>query len=291
MVRRLLWPALTWVVASSCAAQGPALSPVDDLDLDQRAPARAPLLWRVQAPNDGPASHVFGTIHVGVPASELPVTVWRALASSSSFAMEADIESASHAASNRPAPAALSPDDRRRLAALVGPKRAQLLARASAESIYATVLHTLYPAPASMDAELAGVAKRRGLKVRFLEEWQMQLDLGSELFEDSELGEFLDPGSEARRDLEALIDAYRRGDITAIENMTLAPELINEDPRRFELLFFQRNRHWAQALAPRMSKESTFVAVGVGHLPGPRGLLDLLRARGFRVERISNPER
>jgi len=47
-----------------------------------------------------------------------------------------------------------------------------------------------------------------------------------------------------------------------------------------------RNRIMVERMIPLMEKESTFVAVGAGHLAGEEGILRLLEQRGFTVTRL-----
>jgi len=47
-----------------------------------------------------------------------------------------------------------------------------------------------------------------------------------------------------------------------------------------------RNRLMVERMLPLMQEQSTFVAVGFGHLPGEQGILRLLEQRGFVVTRV-----
>lgn len=47
-----------------------------------------------------------------------------------------------------------------------------------------------------------------------------------------------------------------------------------------------RTRKWMEVLPGIMQEQSAFVAVGVGHLGGPDGLIDLLRRAGYTVEPV-----
>ena len=67
--------------------------------------------------------------------------------------------------------------------------------------------------------------------------------------------------------------------------------LMNDDlkasPEVADLLLYRRNARWADALAARMKAPGTvFVAVGAGHLAGKGSLIEDLRAKGVKVERV-----
>ncbi len=52
------------------------------------------------------------------------------------------------------------------------------------------------------------------------------------------------------------------------------------------LLLTNRNHVMADRIAKFITKESTFVAIGAGHLPGKEGVIELLREKGFAVEPV-----
>ena len=52
-------------------------------------------------------------------------------------------------------------------------------------------------------------------------------------------------------------------------------------------LLTNRNRAWADSLARRLNTPGTALfAAGAGHFVGPGSLLDLLRQRGIKVNRV-----
>jgi hypothetical protein len=59
------------------------------------------------------------------------------------------------------------------------------------------------------------------------------------------------------------------------------------DPTGFdEALITRRNHTWRTVLGPELVQGHAVVAVGAAHLLGEQGLLALLRADGFTVERL-----
>jgi uncharacterized protein YbaP (TraB family) len=56
------------------------------------------------------------------------------------------------------------------------------------------------------------------------------------------------------------------------------------------VLVDRRNAAWAATLQHRLARPGTsFVAVGAGHLAGHGSLIELLRARGLHVQRVTSP--
>ena len=82
--------------------------------------------------------------------------------------------------------------------------------------------------------------------------------------------------------LASLVTAYRSGSIEQIAEVSQA-----QDARTQEVLLDSRNRRWVQHLEPLMQRGGVFAAVGVGHAPGPLGLLELFSQRGYRPQQYA----
>ena len=54
-----------------------------------------------------------------------------------------------------------------------------------------------------------------------------------------------------------------------------------------EILVFKRNADWIPKLSKLFEQDNVFVAVGADHLIGPRGVIELMKAQGFAVKRIT----
>jgi uncharacterized protein YbaP (TraB family) len=79
---------------------------------------------------------------------------------------------------------------------------------------------------------------------------------------------------------ETVLDAWSRGDLAALDKASASKEL-----RPF--LVTAANRRWAAWIAKRMGqKGKLLVAVGAGHLAGRESIVELLAAKGFKVERV-----
>lgn len=78
--------------------------------------------------------------------------------------------------------------------------------------------------------------------------------------------------------------AYARGDIDAVFNYSLHPFENNES--FIEEFYFKRNEEWLPKLEKMFAENKSFVTVGVTHLEGERGLLNLLRSKGYTLTPI-----
>ena len=80
-----------------------------------------------------------------------------------------------------------------------------------------------------------------------------------------------------------LTDLYLRADLDGMWNLF---QQESDSPADLYTLIDKRNLQWMSQLQPIMAQRSTFIAVGVGHLPGPNGLLMLFRKAGYVVEAV-----
>ncbi len=67
----------------------------------------------------------------------------------------------------------------------------------------------------------------------------------------------------------------------------------NEGPALYaqlnDYLLIKRNYGFVEAASDALEQGGAFIGVGAYHLPGAEGVVDLLRARGYRVERVPLP--
>lgn len=81
-----------------------------------------------------------------------------------------------------------------------------------------------------------------------------------------------------------LLQAWLAGDEATLARAT--GEGILADPELYEALLAGRNRRWMASLVPELGKQPRpLVAVGTAHLVGPDGLVALIQAAGYVVER------
>lgn len=90
--------------------------------------------------------------------------------------------------------------------------------------------------------------------------------------------------SAADKEFEEMMQAYKEQDLDKLA------DFINNsasDISRFEdLLIHNRNRNWVEKLKTILPLRPITIAVGAGHLPGDKGLINLLRENGFIVKPI-----
>lgn len=80
-----------------------------------------------------------------------------------------------------------------------------------------------------------------------------------------------------------LMNDYPQGNLEEIVEYTLHP--LDNNQNFIEEFYYKRNEEWMPKIE-KMLKSEAFIAVGIGHLDGKRGLLALLQARGFTLTPI-----
>ena len=101
--------------------------------------------------------------------------------------------------------------------------------------------------------------------------------------------ESLAPEQDADAELRALHQAWKRGDVPAMEQGMLA-EFAGRYPELNRRMNIDRNQAWLPALKAMLDNEDrddVLVVVGAMHLLGTDGLVQLLQAQGYRVERLN----
>lgn len=102
------------------------------------------------------------------------------------------------------------------------------------------------------------------------------------------LEESLEEAQEGRKELEKLHAAWRAGDADLLWN-EMAREMRIEYPALYRRINVERNDAWLPKLEQRLREggsDDTLVVVGALHLLGGDGVVEKLRAKGYKVERV-----
>lgn len=83
-------------------------------------------------------------------------------------------------------------------------------------------------------------------------------------------------------------EAYRKGDLDALDSLN---QFENSSAAYTELFLYKRNETQAQAIDSLLKKYSLFTGVGAAHLPGSRGVIELLRKKGYKLRPIFMQDR
>lgn len=142
--------------------------------------------------------------------------------------------------------------------------------------------------PGSVDSYLSRQAQRAGKEVGGLETvdehvafWREMLERDGENF----LLYTLTRKKTVGRLFDKTRDAWKRGDAAALAAANA--RLRKANPGIARKLLDRRNARWVARIEAEMKTgKPTAIVAGAGHFTGPRSVLELLRARGHRIERL-----
>lgn len=141
-----------------------------------------------------------------------------------------------------------------------------------------------------LDRHFMARAQKTGKKTFGLEGMQSQIDLldGMSLQEQRQmLAESLDQVAKGNEQAMMLHDAWRRGDERLLWNK-MAVEMRQQYPQLYQRINTARNDAWVPKLVPYLQagQGGSLVVVGSLHLLGSDGVVEKLRAKGYKVERV-----
>jgi uncharacterized protein len=284
---------------------GGCSKPADESISAPAEPGR-PALWMIESP-EGQKAWLFGTIHVLPPGTDWQSDVLdKALHEARTLVLEAsgldDQEAVAKVFSGLAVRGGLPP-----LSARVDPSLKPALNAAVARSKVPP--HALDKMEswavaliiASTQGSGMGLEQDQGVEqvlirrykadekpISGLETVSGQLGIFDQLPEKEQramLNAILRGAGESRDGFKAQFEAWHNGEID---------ELIQDDgegilasPLLREKLLDGRNRAWASQIEALLADNSEpFIAVGAAHLPGDTGVVALLEAKGFRLQRL-----
>ena len=146
-----------------------------------------------------------------------------------------------------------------------------------------------------VEQNLARLARERGVPVVGLERIEEQVDVVATLPREVEhalLLAVIGQGERSEDVIETSVARWSAGETGALVAWMRSAEPVPGNPASrmppafLDRLLDERSRRMAERAAPLIERGGAFVAVGAAHLPGPTGLLSLLAARGFVIERV-----
>jgi uncharacterized protein YbaP (TraB family) len=139
-----------------------------------------------------------------------------------------------------------------------------------------------------IDEHFYSRAKADKKEIRGLETVDFQISLFADLSrEDSEflLKSMLEDAARFPKIFADVIEAWKIGDAAKIEQLLL--ESTKKYPAILKKFLADRNRAWLPKIEELLAGDKTvFVVVGMGHLVGTDGVVQLLKKKGIRVEQL-----
>ena len=246
--------------------------------------ATEPFLWRVSGPL---GSLTIQATHQGVGGDAVSQSAWSALDGTSLYVTEAN-EATEHTPADPSRPSPMFELDGISLEQLLPATDFRELQRRT--NVDPNELRRMKPWVAfvllgrsqvsfpdrSMNRELLDRARRHGAHIVFLESWDDQMRYLDAAITPAKLSRAIRGASTMQCDLERRIAAFRAGDDAVFAN-----DITPDEP------IVTRTEGWYARLRHVVDGQRAFVAIGIGQLLGPYGLLARFARDGYQVLRLS----
>ncbi|MEH6304872.1 TraB/GumN family protein [Olivibacter sp. CPCC 100613] len=163
--------------------------------------------------------------------------------------------------------------------------RLEMLNNIKPFGLYSIVLMgALQCKPASWELQLVDLAKTKGMNIAGLETIESQASIFDTIpykIQAEQLKEMVFNLDSTEREISTLINLYKQQDLVTLHNRTISDPLMQG---YLDLLLYNRNANWIPIIEKSAKSQATFFAVGAGHLVGDKGVIDLLRKRGYTIK-------
>ena len=139
----------------------------------------------------------------------------------------------------------------------------------------------------SYEQEIYKIVKNSSKKIEGLETVEEQIELLDKIpleIQKRQLFFAIDSTIMNQKILREMQLAYKQQDLQKIEHW------IDIESKRSDFsiddFIFKRNKKWLTKIVSKINTNSTFIAVGAGHLSGEEGLINLLKKEGFKLKSI-----
>ena len=139
--------------------------------------------------------------------------------------------------------------------------------------------------PFSPESFFASKATEGNKEIIALETAKFQFGLFDEIPRDIQIQEIIRTlkDNTGKTELEQMMKIYLSGDLEGLYVFMKSNAMMEQFQTQ---LLDERNEAWIPQLETLFKSGSTFVAVGAGHLAGEKGVLSLLKEKGYQVEGI-----
>lgn len=136
--------------------------------------------------------------------------------------------------------------------------------------------------------ERASKAGKPAVGLETVEDQMKALDAVPHAEQAQGLDEFLLDPTKAVQQLQDMHAWWRAGDVARLDT-DMRAEMAAKSPQSYKLLDVDRNDAWLPKIEQRLTgskSDDTLVVVGALHLLGADGLVEKLKAKGYKVERV-----
>ena len=259
--------------------------------------ATSSLLWEISGNGLTQPSYLFGTVHM-IPKKEFFFSdqMKAKFDACKALALEVDISSLSLSEKLEIAKQSLLPEGQT-LENLLGPekythfktyltdslnikeKRIAKYNRIKPFFVGGVVLKDYLGKIKAYEQEFLKYAKKNNMSVLGLETVEDQMAIIDQLNTQEQIDLLQEEIN--MQDYLTLIELYKTQDIDSLYNWSMASG--GNDEEMMETMAFQRNQKWIANIQKQIEINPTFIAVGAMHLPGEKGVINLLKKEGYTL--------
>jgi uncharacterized protein len=275
-------------------------------------PSSAPdvntLLWKISGKNLTKPSYVFGTMHmICANDIELSDSLKNAIRSADNVYLELDMDdmwqmmgAMMHMTMKGDTSLAdlLTPDDYKKVKTYFSEHGGiipfSLMEKYKPLLVESMIIEQAKPCDNMIVIEqlVMEEAKKNSVDIKGLETFDYQLAIFDKIpykLQAQQLVKMVDEAQSGDAtgddEIKVLTEAYRKQELNKMDELTKDDPGIGDFT---DILLYDRNANWSSKLQELMPGKSLVVAVGAGHLPGKKGVLNLLREAGYTVEPVKN---
>ena len=140
--------------------------------------------------------------------------------------------------------------------------------------------------PDSYEGTITKLAQTEGKEIIGLETVEEQMKVVESLNSDSVAKSVLTIAGDLdsfKAIFNQMLAVYKKQDLPALYQLIIESPDYKDD---LNTLLFDRNQKWVPLIAAIARKQPTFIAVGAGHLWGEKGVIELLKQQGYKVELV-----
>jgi uncharacterized protein YbaP (TraB family) len=274
------------------------------LNLSAQISANNSLCWKVTGPGLNQASYIFGTIHmISKKDFFLSKSTEAAFKSCKTLALEVDLnmdkETKKEVGKSAILPGGKSIGDYCSAEELsiiksfmsdsvkISALKIKLYSRLKPIYLQSILLQEQVKGSKSYEETFAKKAKKNKMNQVGLEAINLQMKILDTIPIQTQIKDFISSIKEGKasiRNFNEIISVYKTQNIQKLHQLTISEDSGIAD---FEAIFLNnRNASWIPIIENLMKKEAAFIAVGAAHLGGDKGVLNLLRDKGYTIEPI-----
>lgn len=134
------------------------------------------------------------------------------------------------------------------------------------------------------ETELIKIASPKNIECGGLETALEQIEIADKIFDSKELLRQLRSAGEYKDVFSEMVTVYKSEELEKIGEFLNDERFLKEDSK--EAIVLDRNTNWVKRMPGIMKNKPVFFAVGAGHLTGEKGVINLLRKKGYSVNPV-----